>query len=192
VCPPPVCARVEPGCALTRHTEREIDLTFGASNNQERLGLDGVYPNLKKIKLGAYSEEFTLRADGIYPELHKVKIDTDGDCERLTLNLTGDFARVDSCDIFGRCKNLELDLRGRWGQNCTFKVHKGKGTARIRLPSYAGVVIKMTDNAQIMPTDQLWTRPAFSGVEYTNGAYGRSPVTLTIDLTHFKGQVIVE
>jgi hypothetical protein len=186
-----VYEQAQPKCALPCCNDTHIKHKFSRWNREnEYLILDAFYPNLETIKIEADINTFTLRANGIFPSLRNIFIDTSICwCKRLCLDLIGDFVSTDMVEITGKSDNLELNLRGRWGHNCTVKVRSQSESVHISLPSQTGVKIKTSTGAKITSTEELTTR---SREEFTNQAYGKAPVTLTIDLTWFRGKIIVE
>lgn len=72
----------------------------------------------------------------------------------------------------------ELDLRGPHAAGFNVKIDGGVGSGRLRLPAEVGVRVKVDGGLGSVDARGLTKQ----GGAYVNGAYGRSPVTIEIDI----------
>ncbi len=73
---------------------------------------------------------------------------------------------------------MRLDLRGRRSQNLDVNISGGVGSATIHLPRDAGVRARVNGGIGSVEASEF----SKSGHIYTNEAYGKSPVTIDIDV----------
>jgi len=83
---------------------------------------------------------------------------------------------------------LDLDLTGPRKENMTVVIHGGVGQARIRLPKDVGV--RADAHGGIGSIDVSGLR--HDGGEYVNDAYGKSPVTIDLNVQGGVGQITLE
>lgn len=83
---------------------------------------------------------------------------------------------------------LTLDLRGDWHKNLDAEVHGGVGSATIRLPKNVGVRVTATGGIGAINAGGLKR----DGDEYVNEAYGKSPVTLRLDIHGGIGEISLQ
>lgn len=189
IVPEPASVCVQPECTACYRDEKELELTFYGRDAHEQLVLDGCYRVLESVEIEALAPYFALEAAGMYPKLREIKLDTEGERNHVKISLAGEFPRLSSFKIDGKYKDLDLDLWGQWGRDATIKLKNGRGSARIKLPPYVGVIVKAKNYEQIVECSNLWTNPGSKQPAYYNAVHGNCPVTLTIDLTDFRGHV---
>lgn len=80
---------------------------------------------------------------------------------------------------------LNLDLSGPWKKDFTGTIHGGVGEATVRLPNDVGVIVHASGGIGSVDASGLHE----SGDEYTNDAYGKSPITLRITVEGGIGQI---
>lgn len=83
---------------------------------------------------------------------------------------------------------LTLDLRGDWKKNLDTEIHGGVGSATIRLPKNVGVRVNATGGIGAISAGGLRR----DGDEYVNEAYGKSPVTLRVDIRGGIGEISLQ
>jgi hypothetical protein len=91
--------------------------------------------------------------------------------------------------VEGGAGNLQVDLTGgNWQKDVDGRIEGGVGTVRVRLPSNVGVRVKATGGLGSV------SAPGFQrdGDVYTNSAYGKSPVNLSLDIEGGVGAIHLE
>jgi hypothetical protein len=84
--------------------------------------------------------------------------------------------------------NVEVDLSGNWSQNLKANITGGVGQATIYLPSGIGVRIEARSGLGVVNASGLNK----DGQIYTNDAYGKSEVTLDIEVKGGVGEINLE
>lgn len=80
---------------------------------------------------------------------------------------------------------LNIDLTGPWKKDLTGTIHGGVGEATIRLPKDVGVMVRASGGIGSVDASGLHE----SGDEYTNDAYGKSPITIHLTIEGGIGQI---
>lgn len=80
---------------------------------------------------------------------------------------------------------LTLDLRGDWKKNLEGEIHGGVGSATILLPKNVGVRVNASGGIGSVNGGGLQR----DGDDYVNEAYGKSPVTLRLDVKGGIGEI---
>jgi hypothetical protein len=90
--------------------------------------------------------------------------------------------------VDGGAGTLFVDLSGDWQKSFDGRISGGVGTVTVRLPSSVGVRVHATGGLGSV------NAPGFErdGDAYTNSAYGKSPVTLTLDIEGGIGTINLE
>jgi len=83
---------------------------------------------------------------------------------------------------------LIADFSGNWKQDVDATFHGGAGNATIRLPSNVGVVVRAKGGLGSVQTEGLTK----DGDEYVNSQYGKSPVTLHVNVEGGVGLIRLE
>ena len=81
-----------------------------------------------------------------------------------------------------------VDLAGDWKNDLQASIHGGVGQATIKLPSEVGVRVRARGGIGEIRAGELKK----DGDIYTNDAYGKSPVTLDVDVEGGIGQINLE
>lgn len=92
---------------------------------------------------------------------------------------------LDGLEIHMGVGTLRLDLDGAWRKDFHARIHGGIGTAEVRLPREVGVRVSAHGGLGGIHTRNLRR----SGGYYVNDAYGRSDVTLRIEISGGIGQI---
>ncbi len=101
------------------------------------------------------------------------------DMRGLMLKSLGVHAGVGEC---------EVDLTGDWHGDADVKIEGGMGRVNVRLPRAVGVRAHVAGGLGSVHTSDL----SRDGDYYVNSAYGKSPVTLTVDITGGVGEINLE
>ena len=90
--------------------------------------------------------------------------------------------------VEGGAGTLFVDLSGAWKQSFDGRISGGVGTVTVRLPSSVGVRVHAGGGLGAV------NAPGFQrdGEAYINSAYGKSPVTLTLDIQGGIGTINLE
>ena len=90
--------------------------------------------------------------------------------------------------VEGGAGTLFVDLSGDWKQSIDGRISGGVGTVTVRLPAIVGVRVHATGGLGAV------NAPGFQrdGNAYVNSAYGKSPVTLTLDIQGGIGTINLE
>ncbi len=80
---------------------------------------------------------------------------------------------------------LNLDLRGNWKKDLDAEIHGGAGEANIYLPRDVGVRVYATGGIGSINASGLRR----DGATYINDAYGKSPVTLRVNVQGGVGEI---
>ncbi len=90
--------------------------------------------------------------------------------------------------VEGGAGTLYVDLSGDWKQSLDGRISGGVGTVTVRLPSSVGVRVHAGGGLGAV------NAPGFQrdGEAYVNSAYGKSPVTLTLDISGGIGTINLE
>jgi len=90
--------------------------------------------------------------------------------------------------VEGGAGTLFVDLSGDWKQSIDGRISGGVGTVTVRLPASVGVLVHARGGLGAV------NAPGFQrdGDAYVNSAYGKSPVTLTLDIEGGIGTINLE
>ena len=102
---------------------------------------------------------------------------------KSVLDLKGLYLR--SLDVHMGAGEVDLDLTGKWRKSFDARVRGGVGRATVYLPKEVGVEATARGAIGEIRADGF-TR---SGHNYTNGAYGKTPVTLRVDVEGGIGEI---
>ncbi|MGH9683454.1 MAG: toast rack family protein [Candidatus Acidiferrales bacterium] len=88
-------------------------------------------------------------------------------------------------DIQVGAGEVNADLGGNWKKNVDVNIQGGVGTASVRLPRDVGVQVHASGGIGTISTDGL----RHDGDDYVNNAFGKSPVTMRVEVTGGVGSV---
>jgi hypothetical protein len=141
---------------------KEVDLN--TASGRTHLMMDGTYAELEDISLGTASGKLDLVLAGEYPALTSLALKSASG--KMDLSLTGRYAVLENVTIESASGRLEVDMTGAWQHNLDVGIHLVSGTVKLRLPSTIGVDV--------------------------NEAYGKSEVTLRVDISTVSGKVVLQ
>lgn len=84
--------------------------------------------------------------------------------------------------------NTTVDLAGNWKQDFAVQIKGGVGNTTVRLPTDVGVKVRAHGGIGSVNTGDLKKQ----GDYYVNDAYGKSPVTLRVEVEHGIGDINLE
>ncbi len=99
------------------------------------------------------------------------------------LNLSG--IHLQRLDVEIGAGEIIADLTGDWSQDVDVQVQGGVGSATIRLPKNVGVRVRAQGGIGSISVDGL----RHDGDYYVNDAYGKSPVTMKVDVQGGIGEI---
>lgn len=143
-----------------------VDLTLDAGALEGRLDLSAIA--LENLHLRAGSGNLAVQTGT--QKMGQLRLNVGaGD---VALNVPG--GQLETLEVETGAGNIELDLRGNW-QASLRAVLRGNGNVVLFVPTDVGVQVE-TAGMGLVQGDGL----SESGAGWVNSAYGRSPVTLTI------------
>jgi hypothetical protein len=102
---------------------------------------------------------------------------------RGTLNLSG--IHLTRLEVEIGAGEIVADLTGDWKQDVDVRVEGGVGSATIRLPKNVGVRVRAEGGIGSISVDGL----RHDGDYYVNDAYGKSPVTMNVNVEGGIGEI---
>ena len=95
---------------------------------------------------------------------------------------------LEKLNIYTGAGEVELDLTGRWDHDLDASIKGGVGEITVRLPSNVGVRVDASKGIGSIKADGFIKE----GGDYVNEAYGKTAVTLSIDITAGIGEIRLE
>lgn len=133
----------------------------------------------RRIRLGTTRNRWDLRLSGAVP----IDLDINLGAGKSRLDLVG--LKLRRVDIDMGVGEMELDLRGRHEEGFRVKIDGGVGSGRIELPTEAGVRVKVDGGIGSVNAQGLIKQ----GDAYVNDAYGRSQVSIEVDINAGIGSI---
>ena len=91
-------------------------------------------------------------------------------------------------NIYTGAGEVELDLVGHWDHDLDASIKGGVGEITVKLPSNVGVRVDASKGIGSIKADGFMK----DGGDYVNDAYGKSGVTLSIDINAGIGEIRLE
>lgn len=161
------------------YTSEDGEPQVNYSVSQGQGSLDLTQENGSHIHLMSRHNDWNLRLNNDIPTNLKVEIGAghgDLDLHGLTL---------ESLDLKVGAGQLNADLAANWKKNSTVTIQGGVGQATLRLPENIGVSVDASGGIGAISTGGLHKQ----GESYVNDSYGKSPVTLEVNVTGGVGQI---
>ncbi len=134
------------------------------------------------INVGDFRNEWGLRLSDKVPMDLKVGVGAgSSDLKLAGLSLTG-------LDINVGAGTTTVDLSGDWARNLDVSIDAGAAVLTVRLPREVGARVTVETGPHMIETDGL----TLDGDTYTNAAYGRSNVTMRVNVEAGIGLVDLE
>ncbi|HUO36014.1 MAG TPA: toast rack family protein [Candidatus Acidoferrum sp.] len=131
------------------------------------------------IRFATGHNDWTLRLNNDIPSSLKIEIGAGhGDLDLHGLTLTG-------LDLEMGAGQVNADLAANWKKDASVTIQGGVGQATLRLPENVGVEVHASGGLGAISTDGLHKRDD----SYVNDAYGKSPVTLEVNVSGGVGQI---
>jgi hypothetical protein len=130
------------------------------------------HPRRRGINIGTTRNTWDLRLSRAVP----LDLDIDLGAGRNELDLRG--LRLEALAIDMGVGEVHLDLQGPHERSFDVRIDGGIGSAKVRLPSEVGVRVRVDGGLGSVDARGLTKRNG----AYVNEAYGRSPVTIEVDV----------
>ena len=142
---------------------------YNAGGGRGSLNIDQSGPS---VRMGRTRNTWHLRFGNDVPLDLRLNMGAgQGDLRLRGMSLT-------SLDVNMGAGTLSVDLTGNCKKYVQLSIHGGVGTATIRLPKNVGVRVHATGGIGTIDTHGLERE----GGEYVNAAYGKSPVTMRVNV----------
>ena len=120
---------------------------------------------------------------GKYADLNTVDIHSQtGHC---TVTMTGDYPLLSNINIGTQTGSVTADLSGHWGKSADGQIKSQTGSVTVTLPTDMGVYVTAHKQTGHISATGLNVQ----GDAYTNDAYGKSPVTLRLNVSVNTGDI---
>ncbi|HTZ72405.1 MAG TPA: toast rack family protein [Candidatus Aquilonibacter sp.] len=155
----------------------EPNIEYSVSNHAGALNLTQENPS--HLHLVTNHNDWSLRMNNNIASNLKIEIGAGhGDLDLHGMTLTG-------LDLEMGAGQVNADLDGNWKKDSSVTIQGGVGQATLRLPENIGVEVHASGGIGAISTDGLHKQ----GDAYVNDAYGKSPVTLYVNITGGVGQI---
>jgi len=131
---------------------------------------------------GKTQNEWTLRLSDKTP----MEMTANMGAGRAALNLSG--LPLSRLELNVGAGDVTVDLTGNWKKDLAAQIHGGVGRATIRLPREVGVHVVAQGGLGAIHADEFQKQ----GDAYVNEVYGKSPVTLRIEVEGGVGEINLE
>jgi hypothetical protein len=158
------------------HNQGTPEVDYNVSGSSGRLDLS---QHGGGVHIGNDENDWDVRLSNDVP----MELDLKMGAGEGTLHLQG--LQLTRLDVHMGAGELNLDLTGDRKQDLEATVHGGVGEATIRLPRNVGVQVRASGGIGSIDATGLHQ----NGDEYTNDAYGKSPVTIHMTVEGGVGQI---
>lgn len=155
----------------------EPAVDYSVSNRAGTLNLSQDHSG--HVHLGTQSNDWLLQLSNDIPSNLKIEIGAGhGDLDLHGMTLSG-------LDLEMGAGQVDADLSANWTQDSAVTIQGGVGQATLQLPENVGVTVHAGGGIGAISTRGLRKQ----GDEYVNDAYGKSPVTLDVNVEGGVGQI---
>ncbi len=158
-----------------------VDQDWGSSDF-DMLGVP-----LATFRVDSSAGDLTARLPGRMDLLREVSLDESAG--RLMLAMVGEYPSMQRLTVRNSAGGLTVDLRGKWGRDLAGTIQNSAGAIRVKLPRDVGVYVTAEVSAGRIEAPRLQSMR--DGV-YVNQSYGKTPVTLRLDVRNSAGSVILD
>ena len=155
--------------------ELPMSLAIRSDTGSRDLRLNGL--NLTDLTVDSDTGSNMVDLSGTYASLKSVGVR--GDTGGCTLLLTGSYPVLTSLNVECDTGGIHADLSGNWEKNATVKLAADTGGISVTLPKNIGVYVTTHKETGDISANGLIVQ----GNVYTNAAYGKSPVTLRVNVS---------
>jgi N-terminal domain of toast_rack, DUF2154 len=155
-------------------------LSLGNVRYEWNVRLNNDVPTDLNVTLGAGEAQLNLRDASIT----SLSLKSGASSANLALPAKS----LTNLDITSGTGSVTVDLSGDWKQNLNARIEGGVGETTLRLPRNVGVRVNVQSGLGSVNAQGF----THSGADYTNAAYGASPVTLQITIRGGVGSVNLE
>jgi hypothetical protein len=151
-----------------------IIASLGQENDS--LTLAGSYPNMTSVNVDGSLGDDQISLTGDYPSVSTMTLNLGTGSDSLTLN--GSYPKLSALIINVGAGDDIVDLSGSWTHDVNIMVISESNTTSLQLPADVGVFV------EIFGTSAQVNAEGFTAQDngYVNAAYGKSDVTLRINL----------
>lgn len=161
-----------------------MDLKIRCETGSSNLALDGLA--LTGLIVDADTGDASVNLNGRYAGLKRVEIGTEtGQC---TVEMTGDYPSLGSLRITGETGDVTANLAGRWTKSADIEIGSETGNVTVTLPKDVGLHITTHKDTGDLHVSGLNAQ----GNVYTNDAYGKSPITLRLNVHVDTGDITLQ
>ena len=170
------------------------------------VALGAATPELTSVEIDAKGAEVALDLTGGFIRLAHVEVD--GGSGNVNAQLTGAFAKLKKVEMEATTGDVSIDLTGMWTGDSTIWVETTDGNCEVLIPKGVGVIVYASSGSGAIDVKGLKQLPKREMKElykayrrmvvgtgpvvaYVNRAYGRDPITLTLDLNTTTGDIRV-
>jgi hypothetical protein len=161
-----------------------MDLKVRCETGSSNLVLNGLA--LNSLTVNAQTGDASVNLSSRYARLRTVAIATE--TGRCAVEMTGDYPSLDSLRITGETGDVTANLAGSWTKNADIEIGSETGSVTVTLPKEVGVHITTHKDTGGLHVSGLNTQ----GNVYTNDAYGKSPITLRLNVHVNTGDITLQ
>jgi hypothetical protein len=135
----------------------------------------------------ANSNAGNINADftGVMPLLNRVSANTNAG--NVSLYFGGTYSRPVNLSVGNDAGNIDVSLIGTWRADVTGTIEGSAGNVTLKLPSDVGVIVSAESSFGNVEANGL--KKSSASNSYVNSAYGKSPVTLRLNVHTAAGNV---
>lgn len=162
-----------------------IDLSVDQSWGESNFDLLGI--PLSRFRADSSAGDMSARLHGRMELLEEISLDQSaGDIE---LVMDGDYPAMRRLAVDSSAGSVEVDLTGTWGTDLTGVIGNSAGGITLKLPRDIGVHVTADSSAGDVDAEELESR---GGNVWVNESYGRTPVTLRLEVSNSAGDIDLE
>jgi hypothetical protein len=140
---------------------------------------------LSTFNANSNAGNITADLTGDMPLLKRVNANTNAG--NITLDLGGTYARPINLSVGNDAGNVDVRLTGTWRADLTGTIEDSAGNITVNLPGNVGVIVNAKSSFGNVEAGGL--RKGAGTDTYVNSAYGKSPVTLNLNVRTTAGNV---
>ena len=162
-----------------------LDLVAEINAGTAELALSDLAMRELDVEINSGTLDVTLRGD--HPLLKRA--DFEINAGRVDVNMNGHFPRLTVVDLEMNATKATLDFTGEWTDDVDIAIEANAGWMRVLLPRNIGVQVHLENSLTLVKHPGLKRRKDRS---YTNEAFGKSEVTLHLDIEANVGKLDLE
>jgi hypothetical protein len=159
----------------------EIEGSQSSGNMEFRA--KGKFPKMEHLELESSSGDLDVNMDGVYGGPLAVELGSSSG--EVKANLAGEFTKPVEMKISTSSADVEADLTGMWKSGLEAEIESSSGSVTVKLPTNVGISVEAEVNSGSISADGFIVR----GDHYVNEHYGKSPVTLDLEMETSSGDI---